>query len=253
MHKLILDIPEHDAERIASVFNADRNEVETLITSFHKTVMEEAERIRREIPIPVPSGNRSIVFIGDSITSDRESYLHIIREIYRDQPSVRITDAAISGDKSDDAVMKFYERTLRYQPNIACILIGTNDLRRNDDINATPCVSLADIEKNLRYMIRTLKEHGAQVILTTISPVINKQLKARFPDANWYYEHKEMDALNALISRLSTEYQLILNDMRGSYAMYAPEEILLKDGLHLNLLGQRLLLKNTLKCFADIL
>ena len=150
MQKLILDIPEQDAERIAMVFDADRNEVKTLIKSFHQTVRAEAEQTRREVTIPRLEGKHSIVFLGDSITSDRESYLNIIRELYRDRPDVNVVDAAISGDKSDDAVMRFYERVLRYEPDVVCILIGTNDLRRNDDAYANACVSLGDIEKNLR-------------------------------------------------------------------------------------------------------
>lgn len=253
MHKLILDFPERDAERIAMVFDADRTDVESLIASFHQTVQAEAERTRAEMHIPSPKDKCSIVFLGDSITSDRESYLNTIRELYRDRQDVTIIDAAISGDKSDDAVMRFYERTLRYDPDVVCILIGTNDLRRNDDGYAASCVSLRDIEKNLRYMIRTLKSRGVQIILTTISPVINKQLKARFPDSNWRYEPSEMDALNQLICDLSNEYQIKLNDMRAIYAKFLPQQILLNDGLHLNALGQRLLLRSTLACLSEIL
>ena len=253
MHKLILDIPERDADRIAMVFHADRNEVESLMESFRQTVRTEAERTRAEMTIPMPVDKRSIVFLGDSITSDRESYLNIIRELYRDQPNVQIVDAAISGDKSDDAVMRFYERTLRYKPDVVCILIGTNDLRRNDDSYASSCVSLGGIEKNLRYMISMLKSRGAKIILTTISPVINEQLKARFPDSNWCYEPSEIDALNNLIYDLSIEYQIQLNDMRMVYANYSPEKILLNDGLHLNSIGQRLLLRSTLQCLSKIL
>ena len=253
MHKLILDIPERDADRIAMVFHADRNEVESLMESFRQTVRAEAERTRAEMSIPTPVGKRSIVFLGDSITSDRESYLNTIRELYRDQPNVQIVDAAISGDKSDDSVMRFYERTLRYEPDVVCILIGTNDLRRNDDDYAAPCVSLGEIEKNLRYMIRLLKSRGAQMILTTISPIINEQLKARFPDSNWCYIPSEIDALNDIIHDLSIEYEIQLNDMRATYANYSPNEILLNDGLHLNALGQRLLLRSTLQSLSKIL
>ncbi|MCE5188752.1 MAG: SGNH/GDSL hydrolase family protein [Eubacteriales bacterium] len=253
MYKLILDLPEQDSDRIAMVFHADRNEVQSLMESFRQTVRTEAERMRAETSIPASTAKRSIVFIGDSITSDRESYMNTIRELYRDQPNVQIVDASISGDKSDDAVMRFYERTLHYEPDVVCILIGTNDLRRNDDVYAAPCVSMQDIEKNLRYMIRLLKSRGVQIILTTISPVINEQLKTRFPDSNWCYEPSEIDALNNMIHDLSVEYQIQLNDMRTTYAAYSPKEILLNDGLHLNALGQRLLLRSTLQCLSKIL
>lgn len=252
MQKLILDLPEQDAERIAMVFDADRNEVETSIESFHQTVRAEAEQTRREVTIPRLEGKHSIVFLGDSITSDRESYLNIIRELYRDRPDVNIVDAAISGDKSDDAVMRFYERVLRYKPDVVCILIGTNDLRRNDDAYANSCVSLGDIEKNLRYIISLLNSRGTKVIITTISPVINERLRKRFPDSNWCYHPSEIDALNQLICELSMEYGITLNDMRPAYAKYSPEEILLNDGLHLNALGQRLLLRSTLACLNKI-
>lgn len=252
MHKLILDLPEQDADRIAMVFHADRNEVETLIESFQQSVRAEAERTRAEMAVPEPKGKRSIVFLGDSITSDRESYLNTIRELYRHRPDITIIDAAISGDKSDDAVMRFYERTLQYEPDVACILLGTNDLRRNDDRYAGSCLSLGEIEKNLRYLISLLKSRNTKVILTTISPVINEQLRKRFPDSNWCYEPSEIDALNQLIHDLSIEYDITLNDMRVAYAQYSPKEILLNDGLHLNALGQRLLLRRTLACLNKV-
>lgn len=202
--------------------------------------------------IPELEGKHSIVFLGDSITSDRESYLNTIRELYRDRPNVNIVDAAVSGDKSDDAVMRFYERVLRYEPDVVCILIGTNDLRRNDDAYASSCVSLGDIEKNLRYMISLLKSRGIKVILTTISPVVNERLRKRFPDSNWCYSPSEIDALNQLIHDLSKEYGITLNDMRTVYAKYSPKELLLNDGLHLNALGQRLLLRSTLACLNKV-
>jgi len=48
MYKLILDLPEQDSDRIAMVFHADRNEVQSLMESFRQTVRTEAERMRAE-------------------------------------------------------------------------------------------------------------------------------------------------------------------------------------------------------------
>ncbi len=114
----------------------------------------------------VPEYNKlktlAIAFVGDSITSDRASYMNVLKRIYKNNTNISFIDGAVSGDKSDDAVMKLYLRVLNYKPDIVHIMLGTNDLRRNKDNNSKPCISLDEIKHNLEYLIRTIKESGAK-------------------------------------------------------------------------------------------
>lgn len=250
MQKLILDVPEADAEWLGNIFKAPKEEVEELITGLQQEVKEQAERLADEMNIPSVSKECTVAFVGDSITSDRSSYFNIFRYLYREKKRIHLVDAAVSGDKSDDAVMKFYERTLSVQPDVVHILLGTNDLRHNHDLHGHSCISLEEYGRNLEYMIKTLRDKDVPVIVSEISPVINERLKKRFPNDNWSYDIQEIEQLNRSIRKIAEKYGAELNSMGEIYRKYTPEELLLEDGLHLNGKGQLLLAKEVLKKLA---
>lgn len=253
MQKLILDVPENDARWLSRIFNEKEDDVQNLIIEFEKHLYNESKFAKENFDIPKCSKERTVAFIGDSITSDRASYMNIMKKIYGQAAKIKLIDASVSGDKTDDAVMKLYFRVLNYKPDIVHILLGTNDLRRNKDIFSKSCINLKEVENNIRYLIRTLKENRIEVVISTISPVDNEMLCKRFPDDNWYYVQKDIDDLNEMICAVVKETDAKLNDMRNVYDKYDKTKILLSDGLHLNQMGQRLLLKNVLLALREYL
>lgn len=253
MQKLILDVPQRDTLWLSRIFAVEEEEVKALLDGLEDTVAQQAKEIRESRAIPQVHGEKTIVFIGDSITSDRESYFNIIRKLYDGEEKLRWIDAAISGDKSDDAKMKFYERVMNYHPDIAHVLIGTNDMRESNDEDGESCLSLEDYRKNLEYIVKRLRTSGAKVILSTISPVLNEGIGKRFPDDNWIYKEANIHAVNDIIGETAAKFHVKLNDMRPVYDKYRAEEILFQDGLHLNALGQRLLTGQVLAALEEYL
>ena len=253
MQKLILDIPEGDSKRLGEVFGASEEETAEIIIGCGDTAVELAKGFLAKHAKPEVRCRKTVAFIGDSITSDRESYLRAIQYLFRDDEEINIIDAAVSGDKSDDAKMKFHLRVLNYKPDVTHILIGTNDLRINEGAGASSCISLGEYEKNLDYMISTLKSAGSEVVLSTISPIVNSRLKARFPDDHWYYRTEDIAAANDIIAALAGRYGCGFNDMRQVYRKYPDEELMLADGLHLNKKGQALLLEGVLTAMENYL
>ena len=253
MHKLILEVEEGDAARLAAIFGAPEAEVQKVIDEMRRTVLEQVQKLKGEMEIPKPVGSKTIAFVGDSITSDRASYLNILRELYRNDSALVFVDAAVSGDKSDDAVMKFYFRTLNHRPDMVHILIGTNDLRHNNDTFGCSAVSLGDYRRNLTYMLQTLQEKQIPTVVSQIAPVLNERLCKRFPEDNWKYDYEEVEKANEIIRELAKLYGAKLNAMEEIYAAYRPEDLLLQDGLHLNELGQYLLTRQVLQSLAEYL
>lgn len=253
MQKLILDVPEDDAVWLGHIFGENKEAVKQVIDDCKNVVKSQAEKLKKEIDIPHIENGKIIAFIGDSITSDRCSYLNILRELYKECEDVSFVDAAISGDKSDDAVMKFYIRCMNFKPDVVHILIGTNDLRHNDDKNGMSALSLHDYRRNLSYMIHVLKEAGIPVVVSQISPVMNERLKKRFPEDNWKYVYDEIRELNKIVCEVAEESGVKVNAMAKIYAQYETGELLLQDGLHLNEKGQYLLAKNVLESLREYL
>lgn len=253
MQKLILDVPSHDVKRLAAVFGDSQEHVSKLIDDLDDMVTQQAEKLRREEEIPEPAGRRTVAFVGDSITSDRASYLNILKKIYEDDDRITFVDAAVSGDKSDDAVMKFYMRTLNHHPDVVHILIGTNDLRHNDDTFGESAVSLEDYRRNMCYMLQTLKEQNIPVVISQISPVFVEGVKKRFPEDHWTYDDQEIGRLNQIVREVAQTYGAKVNAMEEVYRQYEPRELLFQDGLHLNEKGQYLLAVNVLRSLKEFL
>lgn len=253
MHKLILDIRGDDYERISEVFHDSPDQIKELAEGFSNTLDRQAEELQRIIPLPEIHGEKAVAFIGDSITSDRESFMNIIKRAYGGRQELHFIDAAVSGDKSDDAKMKFYIRTMNYNPDIVHILIGTNDMRESDDRYGDTCVSLGDYKCNLDYMVKCLVENGKKVILSTVSPVCMDGLKKRFPEDHWMYHKEKIENVNEILETLALKYEVKLNDMRPVYGKYEGKELLLRDGLHLNEKGQQLLAQHVLSALAEYL
>lgn len=253
MQKLILDVSSHDSKRLAEIFGATQTEVQQLISELDKTLKQQAEKLRQECDIPELKKRQTIVFVGDSITSDRTSYFNILKKVYEEDDRLIFVDAAISGDKSDDAVMKFYLRTLKYKPDIVHILLGTNDLRHNNDEVAKSTISLEEYKKNISYMMSILKTQNIKIVISQISPVLIGGIKKRFPEDNWTYDSEEICKLNKIIEEIAYEYGASLNAMEKIYCCYSPETLLLQDGLHLNDKGQYLLAKHVLSSLKPYL
>ncbi len=253
MQKLILDVPENDALWLSRIFGAKEEEVAKLLHDFEKAAGQQAQEIRKGREIPVIEKGKKIAFIGDSITSDRESYFNIIRKLFENEEKLVWIDAAISGDKSDDAKMKLNERAMNYQPDIAHILIGTNDMRENMDEDGESCLSLAEYRKNLEYIVKRLQKAGVIPILSTISPVLVEGIGKRFPDDHWTYHEANIEAVNNIIEEVAQTFGARFNDMRHVYCQYQAQDILLQDGLHLNAKGQRLLAEHVLTVLCEYL
>ncbi len=252
MHKKMIEEPIENPKKLAEMFGEDEKEVLNYLNEFNDTLNEQSEKLRQKDVKFYTADPVKIAFVGDSITSDRESYMNIIKRTLLTEKCIHIIDAAISGDKSDDAKMAFYSRVMKYNPDIIHILLGTNDMRKNNDQFGEPCISLHDYKKNMEYMVRTLKVQGKKVILSTISPVDNEGLGKRFPEENWIYDNRDIEAVNEIICETAEKYKALLNDMRSVYLQYPPAKILLQDGLHLNAVGQFLLAENVMRCIKEV-
>lgn len=251
MQKLILDIPENDSQRLGGIFNAEPAEIDLLLNSFEKALDEQAALFLQNTQrISVPK-KTVIAFIGDSITSERESFQNILKKVYKDEKNLIFVDAAVSGDKSSDAKGKLPFRVLNHKPDIAHIMLGTNDLRINEGTYGCSCTSPAEYERNLDYIIRTLKETDTRIIISTVPPVINEKMRKRFPDDRWYYKDGDINAFNNIIANIAGRHGIKLNDMRNLYSQYPADELMLQDGLHLNAKGQQFMAQRVHDLIAE--
>lgn len=244
---LRMDIQDDDYARIGQALAIDPEQVQRILMEFARHVDNFASQIKL-VTMFDQLNNRpaKIAFIGDSITSDRESYFNIIKRVLSGKKNLQFIDAARSGNTTVDAVCDLYAGVLSQAPDLACIMIGTNDLKRINDPDGKILVGPQEYASSLDYIIARLLDANCQVILSTIPPTLSLRVRETYPDLNFVFREEDRDCFNGIVREAAAKHRIILNDMAGIYEEAGYEEVLMDDGLHLSHIGQEMLARQLL-------
>jgi len=158
------DIGESDYRRIGNVLDIDANVVEQHALAFEKRVTQQAEILDEggKYSEAVDRARTSkVIFVGDSITSDRESFAKIIRRVFC-QHSLEFIDAGVSGWRTTEFLDDFYFKVLSRNVQAAHVMLGTNGMRASRLPYGKCNVSPSEFEKNMSYILTALGEQGAK-------------------------------------------------------------------------------------------
>ena len=122
-----------------------------------------------------------VAFIGDSITAAGTWIAHVYDHYLKHFPEadIRFYNTGISGGSARSALMYFDDNIMVYRPTHAVIMLGMNDVwRDNYDVDAEGCYlnqntarwleALTRYEMGMRELTARLQAHGVQ--LTFITP-----------------------------------------------------------------------------------
>ena len=238
-------IEEDDLPSIARVYGVCLEELESIEERFLRHVARLSASLEvdnRAAADPSNDGTPpiSILAIGDSITSDRESYVKILNHYWRRDPSRKMLDAAVSGDTTADLIKRFYSTVLSREFHWAVLFIGTNDCFQLDDDTGISVLSLDEYMRNIRYITETLIGKGKKLIQITIPPVDNARMRSFFPDANSVYTKQQIGEVNTFIREWAGKNSYPVADLARAIERQK-EDVLEPDGLHLNGRGQRMI------------
>jgi lysophospholipase L1-like esterase len=235
-------IEEDDLASIARIYGVPLSELEAIEQRFQETVSRLAQRLAEERPLRPAPAPLTLLALGDSLTSDRQSWVKILRRYWAADPSRQIIDSAVSGDTATSVLNRLHRTVLRHRFERAVVLLGTNDCRRMDEPDGLTNLSLEEYQRDLRYLTLRLMRHGAALVLVTLPPVDTERLKRFFTETNSTYDAERLEATNEFLRALAAERGAQLADLAAA-ASAAGEDILEEDGLHLNATGQYLLAK----------
>lgn len=235
-----LIIDDCDIGSIARVYGVGTKDLRRLETEIDRRIQEAAGEIREQYNSKRLERPYVAAAIGDSITSDRESYQKILACLWKDDPMRSAIDCGISGDTSTDVMRRFYPAILEQDFDRAVVFIGTNDSRENDDGFSLSYVSIEEFERNLSYIIQALQKRGKETVLVTIPYADNERMTSYFPDARWRYDDRRIDLTNETIRKLSKRYGTELCDFAGKLADMGGD-YLEPDGLHISIDGHKIL------------
>ncbi len=235
-----LIIDDCDLGSIARVYGVKAKELRRLETAIDLRIQDAAQQLREHCKIKALEKPYIAAAIGDSITSDRESYQKILARLWNDDPTRSIIDCGISGDTSADVVRRFYPAIFGQEFDRAVVFIGTNDARENDDGFSLSYVSNEEYERNLAYIIQALQKRKTEIVLVTIPYADNERMASFFSDMRFRYESGRIDRTNETIRKLAKKYGTALCEFAGALADMSGD-YLAPDGLHISIEGHKIL------------
>jgi lysophospholipase L1-like esterase len=200
-----------------------------------------------------PGITKKIAYIGDSITSDRESHMNIVRTILKEYPGVDIRDLSISGYKASDVFTAYYPSIASYAPDIAVIMIGTNDMRITDDEYAYHHGGIDEYARNIDYILAKLYGAGCSAIICTLPPFDMEKTRVVLKGWPILYTEESRSIYDNCIIKAAERNDATLIDMRDIYGEHDAADITTDEGLHLNVKGQALLAQQIFPKLAALL
>lgn len=235
LHKLLgLIMDDYDLKTIARIYGVKVKEIKKLEETFNVNISRLAANLKDKIPEkPAPAAPYRVIAIGDSLTSDRQSYMKILNRLWKDDPNREMIDCAISGDTTSMVMNRFYSTAMNQEFDWAILFLGTNDSRGPEDEARMTNVSFEEYKANIQYFTETLLKRKAKVINVTVPYADDEVQKAYFPDTNWTYDKKRMDQNNKFIRDMSKRLSTHVADLAKKLNEYKGE-VIEEDGVHLN-------------------
>ena len=245
LHKAYTDIgvKDDDRKKMACIYDLSDKELDDALKEFESFNSENAKSVLEKYPdFKVdPQKEFRLAFLGDSITSYRMSYRCIFNEIFSAYDNVVMKDFSISGLKVSDLFTAFYPGINDFGPNIATIMIGTNDMRITNDEYGYEHTPLDHFARDYEYLIKKLNDMGCTAVAITLPPFCMEKMEVALDGWKILYKEDVMKRYDDVIADIAVRNNAPLVDMRDEYKKYDPYDITIEDGLHLNPKGHGIL------------
>jgi lysophospholipase L1-like esterase len=202
-----------------------------------------------------------IVAFGDSTTAPRDEDGVVVYETLLAQAlaakriPVKVINAGKPSNTTSDARARFEKDVFVHNPDLVIIQFGINDAAVDVWKNppaTQPRVSRSQYEANLRYMVKTLTERGAHVVLMTPNACRWTETTRKYY-AKPPYRANDPDGFNIVLSdyagivrRVARQEGVPVVDVFAAFQAYgkvAGQSVdgLLVDGMHPNSKGHKLI------------
>jgi lysophospholipase L1-like esterase len=239
LHKWMgFDIDDNDLKFISAIYGVKYRELRKVEDVFAGNIEKAVSEIAGQVQIRPLQKPYTIAAVGDSISSDRQSWVKILNRLWKGQR--RIIDCAISGDTTSDLIDRFYGTIMNEDFQWAVLFIGTNDCRELDDGSHMTQIGFEEYKLKMNYIMDRFQKAGKRVVNVTLPPVDPARLKSEFPENLWTYDAVRIDKTNDFIRQLSKKSKSLLADLAKAIETH-DGDVLEKDGLHLNAEGQVIL------------
>ena len=185
--------------------------------------------------LPLKDGARIVAF-GDSLTSDPQSWAVILRELLAPR-GVTVEINAVPNDTTTHGLIRIGQVAAQ-QPDWILFLLGTNDARTLGPAPGKTHVSAQETASNLRELAsRVANETKAQCLWMSPPPVNEELVKNHWGLSRFGVRFRNEDVARVAESLRSLSAPIV--DLFALFGTPPAPELLMEDGLHLTLVGQK--------------
>ena len=238
-----------DEDTLAALFGMDTAAYREVRHAFQRNAREAAEVLLADDGLAravdrLPFANRNtVICLGDSITDDYQSWAEILRHVLalrRPDDGIRLVNAGISGDMTTQMIARFLG-VVTQNPDWVICMAGTNNARRHGLSATSPLVSAEETARSLA----ALRHFGAaqttaRWVWMTPTPAIEEMIATHW----WLGQANQIafrnNELSAVASAVRAQPDPVV-DLMAVFGRPPDPALLLDDGLHPSLEGQKLI------------
>ena len=202
--------------------------------------------------LPLKRGARVVAF-GDSLTSEPQSWAVILSELLaarRAADDIAVTISALGGDTTTHGLIRVGE-VIGQQPDWVLCLIGTNDARTQGPHPRKTLVHHEETARNLAELRQRIAGETKARALWITPPAVNEEQVA----GHWGLARFGVRFRNEDLARVATivrELDGAAIDVFSSLGTPPPADLLMGDGLHFTVAGQKRLALEVLKGWSAL-
>jgi lysophospholipase L1-like esterase len=189
--------------------------------------------------LPLRKGAKIVTF-GDSLTSDPQSWAVILREMLmkrRGAEDISLIISAVAGETTTHGLVRFGE-TVNAQPDWLLFLFGTNDARTQGPHPTKTIVHYEETARNIAELRhRASTETKARSIWITPPAVNEAQVAAHWGLARFGVRFRNEDLER--VAEIVRDSDGPVIDAFAALGSPPPVDLMVDDGLHLTLAGQK--------------
>lgn len=228
-------------------------------TAEHARMVDGAKEAARELAsesdvaamldrLPVKEGARIVAF-GDSLTSDPQSWAVILNELFAAR-GVSVSINAAPGDTTTHGLVRIGQ-VVSQKPDWLLFFIGTNDARTQGPKPTKTLVDHTETVRNLRELHQRAAHETKARCLWITPPAVNEERV----QSHWGLSRFGVRFRNEELARVASALRDLGDPTVDLFAILgtppAPE-LMMDDGLHLTLAGQKRLALEILRGWSQL-
>ncbi len=246
-----------DPEAVADFIGIDTENFRKIRDALDQQARMAAEEILKEEGMLETAGrlpfkaDDAIAVVGDSITDDRQSWFHILRnllDLVIPKVKIRYIDASISDSLSADALRRMERDVFAKKPDWVFVALGSQDALRPHISPARTLVSIAEFWENINAIESAILQNCKNPPIWITPPPVIPELMQQMPLLDGVLDEQDLKDFREVISG-KTGY---IVDPAGDRMGVPPREWnYLNDGFRPSLAGNMETVRSILKAMAE--